>query len=45
MNRKAKGIIFQILKLILMFVLMVFIIFPFLVCISHTFKLEEKLIH
>ena len=43
MNRKAKGIIFQILKLILMFVLMVFIIFPFLVCISHTFKLEGEI--
>lgn len=43
MNRKTKGIAFQILKLILMFVLMVFIIFPFLVCISHTFKLEGEI--
>ena len=43
MNRKAKAISFQILKLIFMFVLMVFIIFPFLVCISHTFKLEGEI--
>ena len=43
MKRKAKHSISQVLKLLVMLLLMIFIIFPFLVCISHTFKLEGEI--
>lgn len=43
MKRKVKYSISQVLKLLVMILLMIFIIFPFLVCISHTFKLEGEI--
>lgn len=43
MKRKAKHSISQVLKLLVMLLLMIFIIFPFLVCISHTFRLEGEI--
>ena len=43
MSRKMKRNCQQIMKLLLMLLLMTFVVFPFLVCLSHTFKYEGEI--
>lgn len=43
MARKKKAVLGQCLRLILIIILMSFIVFPFLVCVSNTFKTEGEL--
>ncbi len=43
MSRKMKYNCRQIMKLLLMLILMTFVVFPFLICLSHTFKYEGEI--